>query len=46
MIKLILALSLIGLAATLALWRRERSPFGHGLEAPASRPIMVATPNP
>jgi MFS family permease len=43
MLLLFLALSLVGLAATLALWRRERSPLGHGLEAPASRPIATAT---
>jgi MFS family permease len=30
------ALSLVGLASTLALWRRELGPGGHGLERPAA----------
>jgi MFS family permease len=42
MLLLFLVLSLIGLAATLALWRRERGPFGHGLDAPALRPVVAA----
>ena len=34
MLLMFLTLSLLGLAATLALWGRERGPLGHGLEAP------------
>jgi hypothetical protein len=36
MLVLLGGLSLVGLLATLALWRRECGPYGHGLEQPAT----------
>jgi len=42
MLLLLGGLSVIGLLSTLALWRRESGPGGHGLERPSAAPALAA----